>query len=67
MSQSVKERLEALRGLEQSFVRQLTGPSHGVNRPALSRQLASVRRQIAMLTEEKRKPMGLPEQGRRFA
>lgn len=51
MSQSVKERLEALRSAE---------------RNAWGDDLARIRRQIAMLTEDQRKPMSVPEQGRRF-
>lgn len=52
MSQSVNERLEALRSAE---------------RNAWGDNLKRIRRQIAMLTEDQRKPMGLPEQGRRFS
>lgn len=49
---SVTQRLEALRKEE---------------RRSIGLQLKRVRRQIAMLTEADRKPMGLPEQQRRFS
>jgi len=48
---SVTERLEALRFAE---------------RTARGSDLLRIRRQISMLTEAERKPMGSVEQGRRF-
>ena len=63
---SNNERLATLRSQERKLVSSLTGPSRGMDRPAMSKQLASIRRQIAMLTEDDRAPMEMPEQSRRF-
>lgn len=55
------ERIEALRDREQALQQKLTGASRGLNRPALSKELATIRRQIAMLTEDTRPRQPIPE------
>lgn len=62
---TVAERLEILEEQEQALESLLSGPSRGTNLPQAAKDLAAVRRKIAMLTEDKRRPMPTPEPQRR--
>lgn len=62
---STAERIEQLEERKQALEQMLTGASHGINRPQASKELASVRRQIAMLTEDQRKARPIPQPARR--
>ena len=62
---TVKQRIQALEAAEKDYERGLRHAS-GQQRLEVVRKLASIRRQIAMLTEDERPPMGMPAQSARF-
>lgn len=62
---SITDRIAALQDAERDYQRGLIH-AYGEQRLAISQKLARIRRQIAMLTEADRQPMGMPQQPRRF-
>lgn len=62
---TVKKRIEALEAAERDYEHGLRHAS-GEQRLEIVRKLSSIRRQIAMLREDERQPMGMPEQRKRF-
>ena len=62
---TVKQRIEALEAAERDYEQGLRHAS-GQQRLEVVRKLSSIRPQIAMLREDERQPMGIPDQRKRF-
>ena len=61
-----KERIEALEQAQRDYEHGIRH-AYGQQRLDLDAKLSRIRRQIAMLTEDQRRPEPLPKQARKFA